>query len=55
MEIAAIILLIILGCMFPGCLIDAVQATGEKDIMNKRYKAGACFGGILLLLVLILN
>ena len=47
------ILLVVLGCMFPGCLIDAMKAE-EKDARDKRYKAGACFGGILLLLVLLL-
>ena len=54
MEIAAIVALVVLGCMFPSCLIDALKAE-EKDACDKRYKAGAVFGGILLLLVLILN
>lgn len=54
MEFIGIVLLVILGCNFPNLLIDAMKAEGE-DIREKRYRVGACFGGILLLLVWILN
>ena len=54
-EIIAVIALVVLGCMFPNLLIDAAKATESKDVQEKRYKVGACFGAILFLLVLILN
>lgn len=50
-----VIILVILGCLFPNLLIDAMKATEEKEMQEKRYKVGACFGAILLLLVLILK
>ena len=50
-----VIVLVVLGCMFPNLLIDAAKATEEEDMREKRYKVGACFGAILLLLVMILN
>lgn len=52
-ELFAIILLVVLGCLFPNLLIDAMKA--EENDREKRYRVGACFGGILLLLVFILN
>ena len=55
LEIFLVIALVWLGCAFPGCLVDAIQATDEKKKQEARYSAGACFGAILLLLVLILN
>ena len=51
----AVILLVVLGCLFPALLIDAIKATEEKDIAEKRYQVCACFGAILFLLVMILN
>ena len=53
MEFISIVLLVVLGCLFPNLLIDAIKA--EEGDAEKRYRVGACFGGILLLLVLILN
>ena len=50
-----VIVLVVLGCLFPNLLIDAAKATEEKDVREKRYRVGACFGAILLLLVMILN
>lgn len=56
MELLAIILLVILGCRFPGLLIDTMNCPADAaDYREKRYSLGACFGAILLLLVLILN
>ena len=56
MEILLVILLVILGCRFPGLLIDVGKMNPEDDdYREKRYTLGACFGAILLLLVLILN
>ena len=56
MEIAAIVLLVVLGCLFPALLVDVVKMTPEEpDYREKRYQMCACFGGILFLLVLILN
>ena len=54
MKTLAIVLLVILGCLFPNLLIDAMKAEGA-EVREKRYRVGACFGGILLLLVWILN
>ena len=54
LEIFCIIVLVWLGCLFPALLVDAIKAEGETA-GNARYKAGACFGAILFLLVLILN
>ena len=53
MEFLAIIALVVLGCLFPNFLIDAMKA--EESDREKRYRVGACFGGILVLLVWILN
>lgn len=52
-RLLAVVVLAVLGCLFPNLLIDAMKA-GEND-REKRYRVGACFGGILLLLVWILN
>lgn len=54
LEIFLIIALVWLGCLFPALLVDAMKAE-EAQAGNARYKAGACFGAILFLLVLILN
>ena len=54
MEFVGIVLLVILGCNFPNLLIDAMKAEGAET-RDKRYRVGACFGGILFLLVCILN
>ena len=53
MESLAIIALVVLGCLFPNLLIDAMKA--EENDREKRYRVGACFGGILFLIVWILN
>ena len=53
MEFIGIVLLVVLGCYFPNLLIDAMKS--ETNDAEKRYRVGACFGGILLLLVLILK
>ena len=56
MEIAAIVLLVVLGCLFPALLVDVLKMTQEdQNYREKRYRMCACFGGILFLLVLILN
>lgn len=56
MEMVAVIILVILGCRFPGLLIDALKMDlQDQNDREKRYTLGACFGTILLLLVLILN
>ena len=55
MEILLIVILVVLGCLFPALLIDAIQATEKHDVGDKRYRVCACFGAILFLLVLILN
>lgn len=54
LEFLAVILLVVLGCLFPNLLIDAMKAP-EEQAGEKRYRVGACFGGILFLLVWILN
>ena len=54
MEILLILALVVLGCLFPNLLIDAMKAEQGND-REKRYGVGACFGAILFLLVLILN
>ena len=56
MEMIAIIILVVLGCQFPGLLIDVMKMEPEdKDYQEKRYSLGALFGAMLFLLVLILN
>ena len=54
MEFLAVVALAVLGCLFPNLLIDAMKAE-EAEAGEKRYRVGACFGAILLLLVWILN
>ena len=56
MEMLAIIILVILGCQFPGLLIDVLKMSPEdKDYQEKRCTLGALFGAMLFFLVLILN
>ena len=56
MEIAAIVLLVVLGCLFPALLTDVLKMSPEdRNYRDKRYGMCACFGAILFLLVLILN
>ena len=56
MEILAIIMLVVLGCLFPALLVDVLKMSPEdKNHREKRYAMCACFGGILFLLVMILN
>ena len=56
MEILSIIVLVILGCMFPALLADVLKMSPEDgNYREKRYEMCACFGAILLLLVLVLN
>ena len=51
-----VLLLVILGCLFPGLLVDVLKMSPEDPkYRDKRYAMCACFGGILFLLVLILN
>ncbi len=53
MDLLAVAVLVVLGCLFPNLLIDAMKAdTADRE---KRYRVGACFSTILFLLVLILN
>ena len=56
MEIAAIVLLVVLGCLFPALLVEVLKMSPEdRNYREKRYRMCACFGGILFLLVMILN
>ena len=56
MEIVAIVLLTVLGCLFPALLVDVLKMSPEdQNYREKRYAMCACFGGILFLLVMILN
>ncbi len=56
MEFFLVIILVFLGCNFPGLLIDVMKMSPEDSkYTEKRYALCACFGAILLLLVLILN
>ena len=56
LEMIAIIILVILGCRFPGLLIDVMKMDPQDGAYrDRRYTLGACFGGILFLLVMILN
>lgn len=48
MELLATILLVILGCLFPGLMIDVMKMSPEdRDYREKRYTLGACFGAML--------
>lgn len=56
MRFICIVLLVVLGCLFPALLMDALKMEpGQTGYQEKRYRACACFGGILLLLVFILS
>ena len=56
MEILSAIVLGILGCRFPGLLIDVGKMDpSDPNYRDRRYTLGACFGGILFLLVALLN
>lgn len=56
MEILAIVLLVVLGCLFPALLVDVLNMPPEHErYREKRYRLCACSGAILFLLVLILN
>ena len=56
MEILSIVLLTVLGCLFPALLVDVLKMPPEDPgYLEKRYKMCACFGAILFLLVLILT
>ena len=56
MEILCIVLLTVLGCLFPALLVDVLKMSPEAPgYREKRYRMCACFGAILFLLVLILN
>lgn len=51
-----VIVLVVLGCLFPALLLDVMKMSPEdENYREKRYSVCACFGAILLLLVLILN
>ena len=51
-----VLLLVILGCLFPGLLVDVLKMNPEdSNYREKRYGMCACFGVILFLMVLILN
>ena len=55
MEIAVIIIAVTLACIFPACLIDAIQSTDEDVAYNARNKACVMFGIIILCVLLIAN
>lgn len=56
MRIICVLALVVLGCLFPALLMDAIKMEPkEAGYQEKRYQACACFGGILLLLVFILS
>ena len=56
MEIVSFIMLVILGCQFPGLLIDVLKMSPEdKNYRERRYTLGLNFGAILFFLVLALK
>lgn len=56
MQIIAMIMLIVLGCQFPGLLIDVLKMDSEDPAYrDRRYTLGANFGAILFFLVLCLK
>jgi len=56
MEILNVIALVILGCRFPGLMIDVSKMDPQDpNYRDRRYTLGACFGGMLFLLVALLN
>ena len=56
MEMLAIALAVVLGCLFPGLLADVIKMSpADPGYREKRYGMCACFGAIVFLLVLILN
>ena len=44
---------IILGFLFPAELIDAIRGTDEKKAQGARGKACACFGFLIIFLLLL--
>ena len=56
MDALMLLGLVVLGCLFPALLVDVLKMSPEDPkYRDKRYAMCACFGGILFLLVLILN
>lgn len=55
MDWIATIGAIILGFLFPAELIEALKATDEKKVQDARGKACACFGFLVVFLVLLIN
>lgn len=53
MDLLLMVLLVVLGCLFPALLVDVLKMSPEdQNYQKKRYGMCACLGGILLLLVL---
>ena len=55
MEIVVIIIAVVLACIFPACLIDAIRSTDEDKAYDARNKACVMFGIIVLCVLLIAN
>ena len=52
MDALLLLVLVVLGCLFPALLVDVLKMNPEdKKYRDKRYAMCACFGGIVLLLV----
>lgn len=47
--------IVILGCLFPAYLIDAIRAADEKTAHDKRNYACVTFGALVLLMTLFLT
>lgn len=55
MEIAVIIIAVVLACIFPACLIDAIRSTDEDAAYSARNRACVMFGIIVLSVLLVAN
>ena len=53
MDALMLLGLVVLGCLFPALLVDVLKMSPEDPrYRDKRYAMCACFGAILLLLVI---
>lgn len=55
MEIIVIIMAVVLACIFPACLIDAIRSQDEDTAYSARNRACVMFGIIVLCVLLIAN
>lgn len=51
----AVIIMTILGCIFPAKIIEAIRSDDEEKSERNKIAACVCFGGIVLMIGMFLN